>query len=193
MPRDTYVPAFATALLLILMLACGPCGLFSGSVPTPPHGVRLSAESADRLQARLESSLRGAPGQPFALLMTDSELTSLVSSKLAQYGRASVVQDPVIWFTPGQINATGRLVHVLPAEVQFFLVAKPRVGAGSIALEIPEISAGSVTMPDSVRDMLSQSINETLDELQLGIVVTGVEILEGQAVIEGLRTQTAQD
>ncbi len=172
-------------LLVMLGLACGPCGSLAGSMPTPPHKVVLSTDSAARLDSRLRQSLQGAPGQRFILSMTDSEVTSLVASELAAYGKASAVQNPVIWFSGGRIYATGRLVHVLPVESDFFLVAKAIARDGKLIIEMEQISTGSLTIPDGVRGMLSQSVSETIDDLQLGVTITGLEIREGEAIVRG--------
>jgi uncharacterized protein YpmS len=135
----------------------------------------------------VQQSLRGAPGQRFELSITDSEISSLVSSKLAQYGSESPVQDPIIWFTRGKIHATGHLVNVLPVEANFYLVAQASVEDGRVVTVIERISAGSVPIPESVLGMLSRSASETIDELQLGITITGLQMLEGEVIIRGTR------
>jgi hypothetical protein len=35
--------------------------------------------------------------------------------------------------------------------------------------------------------MLSQSVSETVEELQLDVDITALEILEGEAIIQGVR------
>jgi hypothetical protein len=49
-------------VLFLLGLACGPCNLFSAEVPTPPHPIAVSTESAAQLQSRIEQNLGGEPG-----------------------------------------------------------------------------------------------------------------------------------
>jgi hypothetical protein len=34
---------------------------------------------------------------------------------------------------------------------------------------------------------ISQSINETVDELQLDVTVTALEVLEGEIIVKGIR------
>lgn len=184
MPRPVLT---VVAILIVLSLACGPCGSLSRAVPTPPHDISLSADLAGRLDARLQQSLRGAPGQSFILSITDSEVSSLVSSELAPYGKASALQNPIIWFTGGKIHGTGRLVHVLPVESDFYLVAKASAVDGKIIIEIEQALVGSMALSESVLALISRSISETIDEQQLGIVVTRLELLEGEAIIHGRR------
>jgi hypothetical protein len=92
-----------------------------------------------------------------------------------------------VWFTGGKIYGTGRLVNVVPVETSFYLVANARISDGRVLVEIEESSAGALRFPDSILDMLSQTLNETLDELQLDVQVTALEVLEGEAIIRGVR------
>jgi hypothetical protein len=173
-------------VVFLLGMACGPCNLLSGSVPTPPHPVAVSTEAADQLESRIQQNLTGEPGQQFILRMTDQEVTSLLATKLNEYGD-SPVADPRVWFTKGKIYGTGRLVNVLPVETNFFVVASPRIQDGLVVVDIEQVSAGALPIPESLLNTLSQSINETVQELQLGMHVTALEILEGEAIIKGTR------
>ena len=173
-------------LFLFVGLACGPCNLLSGEVPTPPHPMVVSTEAAGQLESRIQQNLSGEPGQQFILRMTDAEVTSLVATELAKYDE-SPVTEPQIWFTKGKIYATGRLVNVLPIEADFFIVAAPHIQDGKVTVEIEEFSAGLLPVPDSVLDTISQSVNETVEDLQLEVEVTALEILEGEIIVKGVR------
>jgi hypothetical protein len=172
--------------MMLLTLACGPCSLLSANLPTPPHPIAVSTESAAQLESRIQQNLSGAPGQPFIMRMSDAEVTSLVATKLSEYGE-SPVADPQIWFTKGKIYGTGRLVNVLPIEAKFFVVASARIEDGQVEVDIEESSAGALPIPSRMLDTLSQSINETMNDLQLDVTVTALEILEGEAIIKGTR------
>jgi hypothetical protein len=173
-------------VLLLLSLACGPCSLLSAEAPTPPHPIAVSTESAAQLQSRIQQNLGGEPGSQFIMRMTDSEVTSLVATKLAEYDE-SPVTEPQIWFTKGKIYGTGRLVNVLPIETDFSVIASARILDGQLVVSIEESSAGALPVPDGLLDTLSRSINETVDELQLDVEVTALEILEGEAIVKGTR------
>lgn len=175
---------FILSMLVLLSLACGPCGLLSGTVPTPPHAIAVSTESAGQLESRIQQNLSGQPGQQFILRMSDEEVTSLVAVKLAEYG-GSIVIDPVIWFTRGQIYGTGKLVGFLPIDTEFFIIAAARVQDGKVVVEIEKASTGSLPLPTAALETISQSINETVEESQIGIEVTGLEILEGEVIVRG--------
>jgi hypothetical protein len=173
-------------LLLLAGLACGPCNLLAGNQPTPPRPIAVSTESAGQLESRIQQNLAGEPGQQFILPMSDAEVTSLVATKLAESGD-SPVTEPQIWFTKGKIYGTGKLVNVLPVPTPFYMVAAPRVEDGKVVFVMEETSAGAVPIPDGLLKTLSQSINETVEELQLDVEVTALEILEGEMIVKGVR------
>jgi uncharacterized protein YpmS len=172
-------------IVLLLSLACGPCNLLSANLPTPSRPIAVSTEAAGQLESRIEQSLQSPPGQQFILRMSDQEVTSLVAVKLAQYDE-SPVTNPVIWFTKGKIYGTGTLVNVLPVEAPFFLIATARVQDGKVVVEMEEVSTGALPIPSKVLDTISQSINETVQESQLNVEVTELEILEGEIMIKGV-------
>jgi hypothetical protein len=181
--RSTLV-RFIIPIVVLFGLACGPCGLLSGNVPTPPHPIAVSTEAAGQLESRIQQNLRGQPGQQFILRMSDDEVTSLVSTKLAQYD-GSPVTNPQIWFTRGKIYGTGKLIGFLPIDTEFFIIATARVQDGKVVVEMEKASTGSLPLPTAALDTISQSINETVEESQLGVEVTGLEILEGEIIIKG--------
>lgn len=170
---------------LFVGLACGPCNLLSREMPTPPRPLVISTEAAARLQARIEQSLRGEPGQQFILRMTEVEVTSLVASKLAEY-EESPVTDPRIWFTKGKIYGTGR-VEIFSIPTPFFVIASARIEDGQVVVSIEDSSAGVLPVPQRLLQTISQSINETIQEVQLDLEVTALEILEGEIIIKGTR------
>ncbi len=173
-------------LLVMMGLACGPCNLISGEVPTPPRPVAVSTEAAGQLESRLQQNLQGPPGQEFIVRMSDAEVTSLVAIELAAYDE-SPVADPQVWFTKGKVYGRGRLVNVLPIETEFFFIANPRVQDGKVVFEMEKVSAGALPIPNSALRTLSESINQTVEEAQLGVQVTDIEILEGEIIIRGVK------
>jgi hypothetical protein len=118
--------------------------------------------------------------------MTDAEITSWLATELATYDEPPVT-NPQIWFTKGKIYGSGRVSNVLPIESDFFVVASARIEDGKVQVEIEEASAGAVPLPDSALETISQSVSETVQELQLGVQVTALEILEGEAIVQGIR------
>lgn len=186
MERRTKVSLALAMISMVVGLACGPCNLLSKTLPTPAHEVIVSTEAAGQLESRLEQIAGSAPGQSFILSMTDAEVTSLLSAELAQYDE-SPIQNPVIWFTHGRAHGTGRLVNVVPVATDFYLVAQGTVLQGKIVVDILEMSAGALPLPQTVLETVSSVINETVEEMQLGVTVTSLEILDGEVRIRGSR------
>jgi hypothetical protein len=118
--------------------------------------------------------------------MTDAEVTSWLASELAAYDEPPVTE-PQVWFTKGKIYGSGRVSNFLPFESDFYVVASARIMDGKVNVEIEEVSAGAVPLPDSALATISQSVSETVEELQLGVQVTALEILEGEAIVQGIR------
>ncbi|MBN1660599.1 MAG: hypothetical protein JXA93_19535 [Anaerolineae bacterium] len=176
----------AALLALLFSLACGPCNLLSAEVPTPPRPIVVSTESAAQLESRIQQNLGGEPGGQFILRMSDEEVTSLVATKLAQYDE-SPVTEPQIWFTKGKIYGTGRLVNVMPVDTPFYVVTSARIVDGQVEIVVEDVEAGALPIPEGVVDTLSQSVNETLQEVQLDVEVTAIEVLEGEIVVKGVR------
>jgi hypothetical protein len=186
MPTRPWMVRLLVPAVLLSILACGPCGLLSSQVPTPPHPIAVSTESAGQLEARIQQNLTGEPGQQFILRMTDAEVTSLVATELASYDGAPVA-DPQIWFTKGKIYGTGRLVNVMPVETDFYVVASASIQDGRVVVKLEEISAGAIPIPTGVLETISRSVNETVDELQPDVEISALEILEGEIIVKGVR------
>lgn len=185
MARHPRMIRLALLCWLFVGLACGPCNFLSREMPTPPRPLVISTEAATQLEARIEQSLRGEPGQQFILRMTDVEVTSLVASKLAEY-EESPVTDPRIWFTKGKIYGTGR-VEIFSIPTPFLVIASARIEDGQVVVTIEDSSAGVLPVPQRLLQTISQSINETIQEAQLELEVTALEILEGEIIIKGTR------
>lgn len=186
MPMRPVLVRLAIAGLALLSLACGPCNLLSSQSPEPPRPIAVSTESAAQLESRIRQNVNGVSGQQFILQMTDAEVTSLLATELAKYDE-SPVSEPQIWFTKGRIYGTGRLANVLPVETDFYVVASARVEDGKVRVQVEEVSAGALPLPDSLLETLSQSVNQTVEEMQLDVEVTALEILEGEAIVRGVR------
>jgi hypothetical protein len=118
--------------------------------------------------------------------MTDQEVTSLVATKLSVYDE-SPVTEPQVWFTKGKVYGTGHLSNVVPVSTPFYVVASTRIIDGQVEVVVETVEAGALPIPDSVVDTLSQSVNETLQDLQLDVQVTALEILEGEIILRGIR------
>jgi hypothetical protein len=186
MRKQQRVARLLVPVLTLLALACGPCSVLTSERPTPPHALPVSTEAAGQLESRIRQNLKGEPGSQFILRSTDAEVTSFAATELSKYDESPIV-DPQIWFTRGNVYATGTLVNVVPVETDFLVIASARVANGQIVVEVKESSAGAIPIPNPVLEWISESLSETLDELQLDVEVTALEILEGEVIIKGTR------
>ena len=181
-----HIARILVPVLMLLGLACGPCSILSSEPATPPHAIKVSTQAAGQLESRVRQNLKGEPGSQFILRSTDREVTSFAATELAKYD-VSPIENPQIWFTNGSVYASGTLVNVVPVETDFLVIASARIANGKVVFEVKESSAGGMPIPSPVLELISESINETLEELHLGVEVTAVEILEGEVIIKGTR------
>lgn len=95
----------------------------------------------------------------------------------------------VIWFTKGKMFATGRLANGMPVSANLYMIASPRIQDGKVVVEIEELSAGSLPLPSFLLEAVTSSLNETINETQMDVDITAMEILEGEAILKGYRRQ----
>ena len=173
------------ALLVLALMACNPCSFLSGRTPQEPvPTITVSAEAAQRLQDRLYQELQENPNPQFILRITNNEITSLVSQKLAE-SPAPPIQEPRIWFTRGRIYVSGKLVNILPSPTDSLLVASVHVEDGQIRIQFDKATIGSMNVPKLVLNELQQTVNDALATAQIDVTITEVQILEGEMVIAG--------
>ena len=186
MRKRQRVARLIVPVLILLALACGPCSFLTSERPMPPRAISVSTEAAEQLESRIRQNLKGEAGSQFILRSTETEVTSWAATELSKYDEAPIV-NPQIWFTRGNVYATGTLVKVVPLETDFLVIASARITNGQVVVEVQESSAGAIPIPGPVLELISESISETLDELQLDVEVTALEILEGEVIIKGTR------
>ena len=188
------------AWLLIVAVAAIAAGLACslnpsnpGDIPAPPGGqIPVSQEAADRLKANFNNEMQEAStGNEFRLFVTNEEITSLVGSTL-QETSGMPLTDPQIWFTAGRIYLTGIFSPVWPFQFRSLIVATAVVHDGQIATQVERAQMGPFPFPERVLQSTSQTINETLAQMQMDLEVTRLQILEGELQVAGTRRQTPQ-
>jgi len=168
------------AVFLVLMLAaCGSGGETAVSPLRPGTPVPVSAEAAQRLQARIEA-IADSPQRDFRLEITAEEATSY----LAQLSE-SPLRDAQVWFTGGRVYLTGTVTQ--PMRLQLATRWSTRLEDEKARLVLEHASVGCFTLPKGMLSALSGTINEMIDESQTGIVITDVQIAEGRAIVTGTK------
>lgn len=172
--------------IAFLVLACAPCGLLSGQPSTPSRPIATSTAAAQRLETQLGEALAEDKGE-FTLRLTNEEATSYLALKLEEAGGEAPISDLRVWFTPGKIHITGDFSGLVPIQAYVAIVASAEILDGELQITIEKASAGSIPLPAAVLTSLSQTINETFQESQIGFQIIDVEIGEGEMIITGRR------
>jgi hypothetical protein len=173
-------------LIILASLACAPGN--PGDIPSPPGSqIPVSQEAADQLKANFNREMQEAStGEEFRLFITNEEITSLVALTLQDTGSIPL-SDPQVWFTAGRIYITGIFSPLWPFKFRSLIVATAVVRDGQVEVEVEKAQMGPLPFPRGVLESASESINETLVEMQLDLEVTTLEILEGELQLAGTR------
>jgi hypothetical protein len=181
--------ALGSIVLVVILSAACLSSRTAAQAPELPGGpVRISEESAKRLEDKVTQAFQQSPSGQFTLRATDEEITSWVALRLANQPESHIA-DPQIRFTQGKAFAAVTVTGILPFRLRTILVASMAVIDERIQLKVEKSSAGPFPVPGPVLDFLSQTINETLMETQLGLQITQVEVLESEIVVAGLLRQ----
>ncbi|GAB4527832.1 MAG: hypothetical protein Kow0063_03480 [Anaerolineae bacterium] len=187
MARQRRIAPLVVSLLIILAsLACAPGN--PGDIPSPPGGqIPVSQEAADRLKENFNREMQEAStGEEFRLFVTNEEITALVALTLQDTGSIPL-SEPQVWFTAGRVYMTGTFSPFWPLRFQSLIVATAVVNDDQIEVEVERAQMGPFPFPRRVLASASESINETLAEMQLDLKITALEILEGELQLAGTR------
>ncbi len=179
-------------ILLLPLLACS-IGLpkqKTETLPQPPGGhIETSEEAVKRAKTNLNQAVEEAKGgHETTFRITSEEITSVVSQLLQT--RADIpVSDPQIWFTAGKIYMLAKFEGLGPASVSTLIVMRPLVtDDGQLQVELVDAKMGAFSVPDAVINNFTETINETLANMQFNVKITGIDIREGEMIIAGKRT-----
>ena len=172
---------FSLSLLIALtIIACTAAD--SATLPGGPVGI--SSEAAQRVEAKLVEALTLNPNDQFILRFTDEEVTSYLALKLEETTEPPIT-DPQIRFTKGKMYIAGKLTNIGPMQVRAMIVAAPRVIDDQLVIDIESVYLGPIPVPNTLLDSLSQTIDKALEEAQIELGITQVEVFESEIVIVG--------
>jgi hypothetical protein len=173
--------AFSLSLLVALtIVAC----TVADSATLPGGAVEVSSEAAQRVEAKLVEALTLNPNDQFILRFTDEEVTSYLALKLEETTEPPIT-DPQIRFTKGKIYVAGELTNIGPMQVKAMIVAAPRVMNDQLVIDIERVYLGPIPVPNTLLDSLSQTLDQALEEAQVKLKITQVEVFESEIVIVG--------
>lgn len=171
---------------LLFSLAC-VAGQAASPWPQPPAHLQISEPTAvARLQANYRLAVaETSPLHPFDLRVSDQEATALVAEVLRL--RADIPFANVrIWFRDGYIYAGGDFTGLQGTRLPILLVAAvEQTAAGTAGIVVVEAHLGSVAVPKTLTETITQTANEALAELQLAIDITDIQVQEGELRLLG--------
>ena len=178
----------ASLLIIVASLACTLGN--PGDIPSSPGGqIPVSQEAADRLKENFNREMQEAStGEEFRLFVTNEEITALVALTLQDTGSIPL-SDPQVWFTSGRIYMTGTFSPFWPFRFRSLIVTTAVVSDDQVEVEVERAQMGPLPFPRGVLETASESINETLAEMQLDLKITTLEILEGELQLAGTRRE----
>ena len=173
------------ALSLSLLVAFTIIACTAAGSPTLPGGpVEVSSEAAQRVEAKLVEALTLNPNEQFILRFTDEEVTSYLALKLEETTEPPIT-DPQIRFTKGKMYVAGKLTNIGLMQVRAMIVAAPRVVDDQLVMDIESVYLGPIPVPNALLDSLSQTVDKALEEAQVELKITQVEVFESEIVIAG--------
>lgn len=187
-PRWSIAGLVAIATLLQVSSCCCCLG---GAVSPPVTPLPPSKELAQELRERvMVAKVRKGP---FRLEITDQELTSYIIGLLQSGAGEFPARDMQITFGDGYADIWATFIEVAPTDIAAYVRAEVRAEDGQFVFTIVEANAGQFPVPGAMRETISQSLSETLAELQFGLHVDEVQILPGKMILSGQITGTIPD
>ncbi|MGQ9628339.1 MAG: hypothetical protein ACUVV0_15730 [Anaerolineae bacterium] len=182
MKKNSYLVLLVAVIVLIL--ACAPCGLGTGSDFLPGGTVEVSAEAARNLEKKVASAITENPSDQFTLRITDEEITSFATLNLPEKGGGLPITRPQIRLTQGKFFVGG-LLSCCPLQVKVLMVGSARAKDNYLEIKVEKALIGPFSLPEQSLNSLSESINKSIREEQPKIQISEVQILEGEIVITG--------
>ena len=165
------------------------CTLNVGGPELPAEPIPTSQAAAQEILEAWESAAgaSGTSGQ-VRLIITESQLTSLVATRLAETPDAAL-KDPQIYLRQGQIQIYGT-VQQGPLEGSVLLSITPYVQPdGTLGFNLTSADLGPLPAPEAVKDSLSALITEAfagpIGTLATGLRVTSIAIEDGELALVG--------
>ena len=176
------------AVPVVISIACNFPGISQraleevGAIPVP-------SESAQNLNDNIQSVVEDIQnGEPFQLIVTESQLTSLANYELQSYQEYQI-QNVQIYLRDGRVRITGD-VEQNNINLPVTIVLKLSVdGSGKPDSEIVSASIGPFQIPESFLDQLTSMMDSILVTQILpanqNVVIEQITINDGQMIISG--------
>ncbi|NOZ07196.1 MAG: hypothetical protein GXP41_12750 [Chloroflexi bacterium] len=155
----------------------------SPATPTPTLvPVVISQEAADRFQSKISQQVLNNESDQFSVTFTDEEVTSFAALNSTELP----VSNPQIHFGNDKIFLSGKANVGITAQI--LLIATVRLNDGDVVIHVEEAKMGRLAMPDSLREQISTTINESIAEAGNMVQITYIQVSPGQITLRGTKT-----
>jgi len=151
----------------------------------------ISEEQARGLRERV-AEVKATEG-PFTFELGDQELTSYMVTLLQSGPGEFPARDMQIQFSDGYVEIWATFIEIAPTDLPAYVRATVDAVDGQMTFYIEQASAGAFPVPGAMRETISQTLSESLAELQLGLEVQEVEIRPGKMILTGQVTGEVPD
>ena len=179
------VVLWIAAAFLFVSLACNLPG---ASQDLPVERIPVSTEAVGQLEQNVSQAMQDIlNGQPATLVITESELTSLVALRLQGY-TIGAITDSQVFLRNGDLQYRGSLEQgpiSAPIQADLSLSAGPD---GRLVYDIVSSSAGPFGSMDALMDQIKTQLDQALysSNSQLkNIFIENVLIANGTLTISG--------
>ena len=176
---------------IVLWQASSCCCCLGGAVSPPVTPVPPAKELAQEMRDRVMSTK--ARSGPFEIEITDQELTSYLIGLLQSGAGEFPARDMQIRFGDGELEIWATFIEIAPTDVAAYVRATIEARDGQFVFHILTANAGQFPVPGALRELISQSLGESLAELQYGLWIDEVQIVPGKMILTGKVTGDVPD
>ena len=183
--------AVAGVIAALVLWQASSCCVLGGATSPPMTPIAPSKEQAQELRERVMQS-KSAPG-PFTLAISDRELTSYIIGLLQSGAGEFPARDMQIAFGDGTVEVWATFIEIAPTDVPVYVRAQVEARDGQLSFVILKANAGRFPVPGAMRESISQSLSETLAELEFGLWIDDVRVEPGVMTLSGQITGQIPD
>lgn len=178
-------------MAIVLWLSASCCCCLGGAAAPPAPPISPSNELSYALRDRVTHA-KSELG-PFSIEISDQELTSYIIQLLNSGEGEFPARDIQIEFNSGYIDIWATFIDIAPVDIPVYARVEIEAEHGQPIFHIVQANAGSFPLPGAMRETLSQSLGESIAELQLGLWIEDVEIEKGRMRLSGKITGLLPD
>jgi len=173
----------AGVIAILVIWQAASCCLLERAISPPVTPIAPSSEQAQALRERV-MQVKSSPG-PFTIEIGDQELTSYVIGLLQSGAGQFPARDMQIAFGEGTVDVWATFIEIAPTDIPAYVRVKVEARDGQLSFVILEANAGRVPVPGAMRESISQSLSETLAELEFGLWIDDVRVEPGVMTFSG--------